>query len=107
VSWLSLLPSKALLLSRSIVASRLIVRWGVPSEGENVYWDGISGLTITTSVAWGFASWIDFGVWLRYTKALLATTVKHYLPPRQTLRCPPEKRRPTGPWEDMCAGGAS
>jgi hypothetical protein len=39
-------PSNALVESRSIVASRLIVRCGVPSEGENVYWDGISRLTI-------------------------------------------------------------
>lgn len=38
---------------------------------------------------------------------LLASTVKHYLPLRRTLRCPPEKRRPTGPWEIVCAGGAS
>jgi len=29
-------PSKALLESRSIVASRLIVKCGVPSEGEKV-----------------------------------------------------------------------
>lgn len=43
------LPSNALLLSRSIVASRLMVSCGVPSEGENVYWDGISKLTITMS----------------------------------------------------------
>lgn len=27
----------------------------------------------------------------------MASTVKHYLPLRRTLRCPPEKRRPTGP----------
>lgn len=39
-------PSNALVESRSIVASRLIVRCGVPSEGENVYWDGIPRLTI-------------------------------------------------------------
>jgi hypothetical protein len=38
---------------------------------------------------------------------LLASTVKHYLPLRRTLRCPPEKRRPTEPWEIVCAGGAS
>jgi len=46
--YLEIPPSNALLLSRSIVASRLIVKCGVPSEGENVYWLGISKLTITS-----------------------------------------------------------
>jgi hypothetical protein len=44
------LPSNALLESRSMVASRLMVKCGVPSEGENVYDDGTSRLTIATPV---------------------------------------------------------
>jgi hypothetical protein len=96
-----LLPSNALLLSRSIVASRLIVSCGVPSEGENVYWDGISKLTITMSVAKIPTDKLDgclCFMLLYVCQALLASTVKHYLPPRRTLRCSPEKRRPTEPW---------
>lgn len=47
LAWEFVSPSNALLESRSIVASRLIVKCGVPSDGENVYSDGISRFTIS------------------------------------------------------------
>lgn len=43
----------------------------------------------------------------RSRKALVASTVKHYLPLRRTLRRSSEKRWPTEPWGNSFAGGAS
>ena len=42
----------------------------------------------------------------------LGNLVKHYLPPRRTMRCPPEKRRPTtrgsrGGWLSPATDGVS
>ena len=43
----------------------------------------------------------NWGLCSRSFRALMASTVKHYLPPRRTLRCPSEKRWPTEQWEKM------
>jgi len=82
------LPSNALLLSKSIVASRLIVRCGVPSEGENVYWLGISKLTIT-SLDYGLSTCVpdmiygmetSFDSTGKYCEALSATQTNLAVP---------------------------
>ena len=40
---------------------------------------------------------------------LISDSVKHYLPPRRTMQCPPEKRRPTlcGKWRLAVASSNS
>lgn len=71
-----------------MTASRLIVTCGVPSEGENVYCDGISKLTITTLRA----GWLELRAFNEESNSEGA--VNHFLQLRRTLRCSPKREGP-------------